>query len=175
MAEAGAPTPGAFETLRRFLHRVADLCEGASAIALGAVIILNGIAVFARYVLVDPIGWSEELMRFSLAWVTYLLVGPCLLRNEHMAMETLDVIRHEATKRLLLRFNLVVTALFSAIILWFSVPLLQRNWGQYTPVMEIRTFWPYFSVAFGCALLLLFSLAMLALSFTPRLHRGEDE
>jgi TRAP-type C4-dicarboxylate transport system permease small subunit len=163
------------ESLRRLLHSLADLLEGASAILLAAVIVLNGIAVFARYVLVDPIGWSEELMRFSLAWVTYLLVGPCLLRGEHMAMETLDVIRHEATRRMLTRFNLAVSAIFAATILWFAVPLLQRNWGQYTPVMEIRTFWPYFSVAFGCALLLLFSLAMLALSFTARLHRGEDE
>jgi len=163
------------ETLRRLLHRLADLCEGAGAIMLGVVIVLNGIAVFARYVLVDPVGWSEELMRFSLAWLTYLLVGPCLLRNEHMAMESLDALPPGTLKRLLLRFNLTVTALFAGTILWFSIPLLQRNWGQYTPVMEIRTFWPYFSVAFGCALLLLFSLAMIALSFTGRLHRGEDE
>ena len=165
----------AMEALRRWMTRLADLCEGASAIALGVVIVLNGIAVFARYVLVDPIGWSEELMRFSLAWVTYLLVGPCLFRNEHMAMETLDAIREGAFKRMLLRLNLAITALFAGTILWFSVPLLQRNWGQYTPVMEIRTFWPYFSVAFGCALLLLFSLAMIALSFAGRVHRTEDE
>jgi len=163
------------DSLRRLLHRLADLCEAASAIALGAVIVLNGIAVFARYVLVDPIGWSEELMRFSLAWVTYLLIGPCLLRNEHMAMETVDMIRDAAIKRMLLRTNLVINALFAGAIVWFSIPLLQRNWGQYTPVMEIRTFWPYLSVAFGCALFLVFNLAMLALSFSPKLHRGEDE
>jgi len=154
------------ESLRRGLTRLADLCEGASAIALGIVIVLNGIAVFARYVLVDPIGWSEELMRFSLAWVTYLLVGPCLFRNEHMAMESLDALPPGTLKRMLLRFNLTITALFAGTILWFAIPLLQRNWGQYTPVMEIRSFWPYLSV---------FSLAMIALSFTPRVHRGEDE
>lgn len=164
------------ESLRRGLTRLADLCEGASAIALGIVIILNAIAVFARYVLGDPIGWSEELMRFSLAWLTYLAVGPCLFRNEHMAMETLDMIRNEAAKRMLLRFNLAVTALFAGTILWFAIPLLQRNWRQFTPVMEIRTFWPYLSVALGCALLLIFALAMIVLSFTGRAHRdGDDE
>lgn len=162
------------QALRRGLTRLADLCEGASAIALGIVIILNAIAVFARYVLVDPIGWSEELMRFSLAWLTYLAVGPCLFRNEHMAMETIDMIRHEATKRLLLRVNLAVTAVFAGTILWFAIPLLQRNWRQFTPVMEIRTFWPYLSVALGCALLLIFALAMLALSFTGKAHRDDD-
>ena len=160
--------------LRRGLTRLADLCEGASAVALGAVIILNAIAVFARYVLVDPIGWSEELMRFSLAWLTYLAVGPCLFRNEHMAMETMDMIRNEAAKRMLLRFNLAVTAIFAGTILWFAVPLLQRNWNQFTPVLEIRTFWPYLSVALGCALLLIFALAMLALSFFGRAHRDDD-
>lgn len=164
------------EALRRGLTRLADICEGASAVALGIVIILNAIAVFARYVLGDPIGWSEELMRFSLAWLTYFAVGPCLFRNEHMAMETLDAIRNEAVKRMLLRFNLAVTALFAGTILWFAIPLLQRNWRQFTPVMEIRTFWPYLSVALGCALLLIFALAMIALSFTGRAHRdGDDE
>jgi TRAP-type C4-dicarboxylate transport system permease small subunit len=162
------------EILRRCLTRLADLCEGASAIALGIVIILNAIAVFARYVLVDPIGWSEELMRFSLAWLTYLAVGPCLFRNEHMAMETLDMIRNAAMKRMLMRFNLAVTALFAGTILWFAIPLLQRNWNQFTPVMEIRTFWPYLSVALGCALLLIFSLAMIVLSFTGKAHRDND-
>jgi len=163
------------ETLRRGLTRLADLCESASAVALGFVIILNAIAVFARYVLVDPIGWSEELMRFSLAWLTYLAVGPCLFRNEHMAMETLDMIRNAAVKRMLLRFNLTVTAVFAGAILWFSIPLLQRNWRQFTPVMEIRTFWPYLSVALGCALLLIFALSMIALSFTGRAHRDGDD
>ena len=162
------------EVLRRWLTRLADLCEGASAIALGAVIVLNAIAVFQRYVLVDPIGWSEELMRFSLAWLTYLAVGPCLFRNEHMAMETLDAIRNEAARRMLLRFNLAVTALFAGTILWFAIPLLQRNWRQFTPVLEIRTFWPYLSVALGCALLLVFALAMLVLSFSGRAHRADD-
>jgi len=164
------------EILRRSLTRLADLCEGASAVALGAVIVLNAIAVFQRYVLTDPIGWSEELMRFSLAWLTYLAIGPCLFRNEHMAMETLDAIRNEAVKRMLLRFNLAVTALFAGTILYFAIPLLQRNWRQFTPVMEIRTFWPYLSVALGCALLLVFALAMIVLSFTGRAHRdGDDE
>ena len=161
--------------LRRFLTGLADLCEGASAVALAGVIVLNAIAVFARYVLVDPIGWSEELMRFSLAWLTYLAVGPCLMRNEHMAMETIDMIRAEALKRMLLRFNLLVSAMFAAAILWFSLPLLQRNWNQFTPVMEIRTFWPYLSVALGCALLLVFSLGMIVLSFAGDPHRREEE
>lgn len=161
--------------LRRGLTRLSDLCEGAGAVILSVIIVLNAVAVFARYVLVDPIGWSEELMRFSLAWLTYLAVGPCLFRNEHMAMETLDVIRNEALKRMLLRFNLAVTALFAGTILWFAVPLLQRNWNQFTPVMEIRTFWPYLSVALGCGLLLLFALAMIALSFTGRVHRDDDD
>lgn len=160
--------------LRRALTRLADLCESASAVALAAVIVLNAIAVFARYVLVDPIGWSEELMRFSLAWLTYLAVGPCLFRNEHMAMETMDVIRNEAVKRLLLRTNLAVTALFAGTILWFAIPLLQRNWNQFTPVLEIRTFWPYLSVALGCTLLLIFALAMFVLSFFGRAHRDDD-
>lgn len=160
--------------LRQGITRLADLCEGASAIALAAVIVLNAIAVFNRYVLADPIGWSEELMRFSLAWLTYLAVGPCLFRNEHMAMETIDMIRNEAAKRMLLRFNLTVTAVFAGTILWFAIPLLQRNWNQRTPVLEIRTFWPYFSVALGCALLLIFALAMLALSFTGKAHRDDD-
>ncbi len=163
------------EPLRRGLTRLADFCEGASAIALAIVIVLNAIAVFARYVLGDPIGWSEELMRFSLAWLTYLAIGPCLFRNEHMAMETLDMIRNAAVKRMLLRFNLTVTAVFAGAILWFAIPLLQRNWRQFTPVMEIRTFWPYLSVALGCTLLLIFSVAMIALSFTDRAHRAEDE
>jgi TRAP-type transport system small permease protein len=164
------------EVLRKSLTRLADLCEGASAVALGAVIVLNAIAVFQRYVLTDPIGWSEELMRFSLAWLTYLAIGPCLFRNEHMAMETLDAIRNEAVKRMLLRFNLAVTALFAGTILYFAIPLLERNWRQFTPVMEIRTFWPYLSVALGCALLLIFALAMFVLSFTGSAHRnGDDE
>jgi TRAP-type C4-dicarboxylate transport system permease small subunit len=161
--------------LRRALTLISDICEGAGAVVLAVVIVINAIAVFTRYVLVDPIGWSEELMRYSLAWLTYLLVAPCLFRNEHMAMETLDVIRNEAIKRALIRTNLAVTFVFSISILWFAIPLLQRNWNQYTAVLEIRSFWPYLSVFLGCALLALYCVAMFILSFgREKLHRAED-
>ena len=138
------------------------------------VILLNAYAVFARYVLFDPVGWSEEAMRYSLAWLTFLMVGPALFRNEHMAVETVDAVRHAGVRLWLVRISLLSTAIFAATIIWFSIPLLQRNWHNVTPVMEIRFFWAYVSVAFGCFLLLLYSVAML---FPPaaRPTRQKDE
>lgn len=159
--------------LRRLLDRLTAVCETAAASLLAVVILLNAYAVFARYILHAPVGWSEEAMRYGLVWLTFLMVAPALFRNEHMAVETVDIVRHAGVKLWIVRISLISTAVFAATIIWFSIPLLKRNWNNVTPVMEIRFFWAYVSVAFGCALLILYSVVMLLLGRHP--YRQRDE
>lgn len=159
--------------LRRLLDHLTTVCETVAAACLAVVILLNAWAVFARYVLHDPVGWSEEAMRYGIVWLTFLTIGPALFRNEHMAVETVDIVRHAGLKLWIVRISLISTAIFAITIIWFSIPLLKRNWHNVTPVMEIRFFWAYVSVAVGCGLLVVYSLAMLLLGRQP--YRQRDE
>ncbi|WP_373050372.1 TRAP transporter small permease, partial [Thalassovita aquimarina] len=74
--------------------------EAVAAILLIAVIAMNLAQVFFRYVLVDPISWSEETMRYTTTWMVMLAAAPALLRREHMEVSLFDSVRSERLRRL---------------------------------------------------------------------------
>ncbi|MDR0440242.1 MAG: TRAP transporter small permease [Candidatus Accumulibacter sp.] len=57
-------------------------------LALFAVIIVSvSLQVFYRYVLNDPLTWSEELARFSFMWMVFLGLGLAERDDQHIAVD----------------------------------------------------------------------------------------
>ena len=57
-------------------------------LALFAVIIVCvSLQVFFRYVLNDPLTWSEELARFSFMWMVFLCLGLAERDDQHIAVD----------------------------------------------------------------------------------------
>lgn len=70
--------------------RVIDAVVEAGAAALMACIaVLVICGVFYRYVLVDPIVWTEEVARLCLVWVTFLGMYLAYRRGEHIVLTVL--------------------------------------------------------------------------------------
>src|SRR5262249_28045333 len=116
--------------------------------------------VFARYVLDRAPGWSEELSRYLMMWVT-LLGGAAVLRSGgHIAVTAL-------LDWLPRRFHGVVLALRDLallaarfVLLWFGWRYAELNAVQETAALEIRKSIVYAALPLGAAL----TLAMLVLA-----------
>ena len=70
--------------------KLANMTEIVAAVLLVAVIVMNLAQVFYRYVLVDPLSWSEETMRYSTTWMVMLAGSSALFRGEHMVISLFD-------------------------------------------------------------------------------------
>ncbi|WP_114964630.1 TRAP transporter small permease [Alkalilacustris brevis] len=140
------------------LHRIARLVEFVTAVPLvaaGAVMV--GVvlaATFFRYVLNDPLTWSEELARYLMIWIGLVGASVTLRHGEH--------IRITAIRNLLPRPLRLIGDLFVAgAIGWFLWVMMIEGWAaaerggrQMSPALGISMLWPLLAVPVAGALML---------------------
>jgi TRAP-type C4-dicarboxylate transport system permease small subunit len=139
------------------LERLLDVLVGAMILVMAATIIWQ---VFARYVLDAAPGWSEELARFLMIWVT-LLGGAAVLRGGgHIAVTAL-------LDWLPSRFHGVVLALRDLALLAALLVLARYGWDyaalnavQESAALEIRKSIIYAALPLGAVL----TMALLVLA-----------
>ncbi len=124
---------------------------------------VNFLGVFYRYVLRDPIGWTEEGMRYAVVWATFLAASAALYRGEHMVMNLFESLAVAWLKWVLHILGLLAIAAFCIIVISEGLPLAIHNWKQVSPTMNIPMFWPYVAVSVGLILMLLKTIALLLL------------
>ncbi|MEO3427436.1 TRAP transporter small permease [Pelagibius sp. CAU 1746] len=135
--------------------RLANLTEILAAILLVAVIAMNLAQVFFRYVLVDPLSWSEETMRYSTTWMVFLAAGPALFRGEHMVINLFSDLRSAGLRRLAQRAVLICIGAFCVLLMWQGFPAAIDNMRQVSPAVRIPMTIPYLAIPVGATLMLI--------------------
>ena len=142
------------------LERLLDGLVASMILVMAAAIVWQ---VFARYVLDRAPGWSEELSRYLMMWVT-LLGGAAVLRGGgHIAVTALlDWLPRRAHGPILLLRDLAMAAAL-AVLLWFGWRYAELNAVQESAALELPKSLVYAALPIGAALtLLLLVLARLA-------------
>ena len=144
--------------IAKLLHRIARLVEYVTAaplIAAGAVMVVVVLAAtFSRYVLNNPITWSEELARYLMIWIGLVGASVTMRHGEH--------IRITAIRILLPRPLRLIGDLFvAAAIGWFLWVMMVEGWAaaerggrQMSPALGISMMWPLLSVPMAGGLML---------------------
>ncbi len=125
-------------------------------IIIGLMFIMTAI-VFAqilfRYVFNIPLGWSEELARFSFVWVSCLGASALMQVREHI---NVTVFTDAFPKRLRTACVLLANICALACIYYFfigGVELAQNEWGQLAPALQIPMGWVYVAIPVSAALM----------------------
>jgi TRAP-type C4-dicarboxylate transport system permease small subunit len=142
------------------LERLLDVLVGAMILVMAATIIWQ---VFARYVLDAAPGWSEELARFLMIWVT-LLGGAAVLRSGgHISVTALlDRVPERLRGPLLAARDLALVAAL-AVLIRYGWGYAEINAVQESPALEIPKSIIYAALPLGAVLMmLLLVLARLA-------------
>lgn len=157
-------------TLTLWLTRLCRAMEALVALLLAVLIAVNLTAVFFRYGLNDSLVWTEETLRYTMIWIAMVGGAAALFRNEHMGVDLLVMMDIPWLTRLVRAVILIIVGIFAVLLLWYAVPMAERNMAQVSPAARIPMVWPYLAVVVGAAGLLinaLGSLALLALNAPP--------
>ena len=117
------------------------------------IIVINLLQVFYRYVLFDPLGWTEEAMRYSVAWMTFLVAGAVLFRSEQLSIDVFGRMLPPALRRAQSIFILLAICSFCIVLVVYGWPLAMRNLNQVSPSARIPMIVPYISVVAGGVLI----------------------
>ncbi len=155
--------------------RLANLTENIAAVLLIAVIVMNLAQVIFRYVIVDPLSWSEETMRYSTTWMVLLAGSSALFRGEHMAISLFDNVRSERLRFFVRQLVFVCIALFCILLMWEGFPAAILNARQVSPATRIPMVIPYLAIPVGAALMLIKVLCLMVLPEDVFMKEEQEE
>jgi TRAP-type C4-dicarboxylate transport system permease small subunit len=143
--------------------------EGIGALLMLAIVVMNFLQVFFRYVLFDPLGWTEEAMRYSVVWMTFLVAGAVLWRGEQLSIDLFSGLLPAWLRRAQSILILLLVAAFCLLLVVYGWPQAVRNVRQLSPSAQIPMIVPYISVVVG-GLLMLAKAVCLMIVDPERVH-----
>ncbi len=140
---------------------------GLAAVAMAAIVAIMTVQIFYRYVLNDSLIWAEEMCRYLLMAMTFLLIGPAFERGD---MATVQFFVNALPRRVGLALVVAVYLLvigFLLIISYFGYRYATFNGHFAMPAVDfiasavlgrsvsgvMTMYWIYLLIPLGCLLL----------------------
>jgi len=147
----------------RSLLGVTRLLEAIGAAIILAAVVLNVAQVVFRYFLVDPLSWTEEVMRYGMGWVTFLVGAAAVFRGEETTAGLFDNARSRLLRRGLHLIKLACTAGFALVLVVYGLPFALGAANQLSAAAQIPMIWAYLSIGIGGILMILMCVGLLFL------------
>ncbi|MBI4506659.1 MAG: TRAP transporter small permease, partial [Chloroflexi bacterium] len=114
--------------------------------------------VFQRYVLNQSVGWSDELLRLLLVWITFLGGAIAFGRGTHLGMNLIERWLPRRTLRLLNAAVFLLIMVFAAVLLWQGVIATRTAFGQMFTMTNIPVGWQYLAAPTAAAMMLIYGV-----------------
>ena len=144
------------------LVRLCDVVEKSIKVIMAALIagmvVLIAAQVGFRYVLNEPLAWTEEVARHLMIWAGLLGAAVAYRHKGHLGMDILVMHLSKPWRR---GVEMIVQALsigFFGILVIHGIPLVERTMRQFSSAIRIPMGYIYASIPVGSALILLFAM-----------------
>jgi TRAP-type C4-dicarboxylate transport system permease small subunit len=161
---------------------------GLAAVIMAAIVLIMSAQIFFRYVLNDSLIWAEEMCRYLLMIMTFLLLGPAFERGD---MATAEFFVHALPRRIghvVLVAVYLLVVVFLVIISYFGYRYATFNGNFAMPAVDfvasallgrqvsgvMAMYWIYLLIPVGCLLLAAhFAVALLREVRAALRHRDD--
>jgi TRAP-type C4-dicarboxylate transport system permease small subunit len=151
--------------LLRALTRFDHLLARAEAVVLITLVAVMTLIVFLqvvyRYVLIQPLHWSEELARYLFIWLSILGATLGLQKRGHFGLDFFYRMLSDQKRRFLQFLIHLLVGSVILVILIQGVKLVQATVLQKSPAMGISMGWAYACLPVGAGLMVIHLLAIL--------------
>jgi TRAP-type C4-dicarboxylate transport system permease small subunit len=137
---------------------IAKIEAGAIVLLVSALTAVTFAQVVTRYVLNNPLIWSEELARYLFVWVSMIGAALALRDGGHFGLDLL-LRKVPALRPALAGAVTIVTALFLAVLLKSGIDETVLASNQFAMTLPMRMQWAYLALPVGAGLML-FHLAI---------------
>lgn len=139
------------------------------AAAKGSIVVISVLMVAVtlaqvifRYVLEDPLPWSEELARYCFVWIVFLGGAIGLERGIHLGV---DLFVNLLPPKLRTGLDILSNALigcFAAAVVYASYPVINMNMLQHSPAMGVQMAWIYIAIPTSMVLIVIIIIERIA-------------
>lgn len=123
--------------------------------SLIAVVILVILQVFFRYVIHASLGWSEEIARYALIWITWISTSYAVRKHSHIRVEFIKDMFSDKVKKYI---EFIVLSLWFLLALFLAVEgtklvMTIYGTGQVSPSTQLPIWFIYMAVPIGGTLM----------------------
>jgi len=147
------------------MHRLIRACDALEkvvkilmAILIGTMVVLIGSQVGFRYLLNEPLAWTEEVARHLMIWSALLGAAVAYRHKGHLGMDILVMQLSRPWRRIVEMVLQVLSIGFFGVLVVHGIPLVDRTMRQLSSAVRIPMGYIYASIPVGAALILLFAM-----------------
>src|SRR5207244_11708001 len=111
--------------------------EAVAAVLMATMCIIVFLGVFFRYVLSDPLTWTEEIARLCLVWITFLGTYLAYRRNLHISIDVVRERLSRSAQRIIHLIVLVLVGMFMTMLVIQGAHYSQAFLGSDTPLLGV--------------------------------------
>jgi C4-dicarboxylate transporter DctQ subunit len=144
-------------TFLRAVTKIDNLLAKTEAAVIIAMVVVMTVVVFLqvvyRYVLAQPLHWSEELARYLFVWLSILGATLGLQRRGHFGLDVFFRMFPRKMKQSMGFFIYFLIGAVIFVILVQGITLVEKTASQESPAMGISMSWAYACLPVGGALM----------------------
>ena len=145
------------KTLGNIIGKIAGVIdrveEAILCVLLAETVIVGFLQIFFRFVLRAPLPWSEELLRMSFIWVTFIGAGLGMSRHSHVSVDFFSSLLPVGFQRWLKVISDIIILAFIVFLSHLSILFvgMAAEFGTISAAMEVPMAIPYsgFIIAFS--------------------------
>lgn len=130
------------------------------SLGLGVLTCLGLAQVVWRYVLGEPLIWSEEVIRYALIWTVFLGAGITIKKGLLAAVEVVSQLGPQPLRKVLGGLSIVICAAFWGVLLAYGLLILDAVQGMVSGALEMPMPLVYLAIPVGAGIALINTLAV---------------
>jgi TRAP-type C4-dicarboxylate transport system permease small subunit len=141
------------------LFEVMDRCiNWFLAMLMAGMVAIVSAQVWYRFILNDPLSWSEEAARYLFVWISFMGAAAGVRYQVHLGIDLMEKILPAGSYRMVVIFVNLIIQVFLLMIIYWGFKILGVIQFQESPSMHISMRYPYMAVPMGSIFMLINSL-----------------
>ncbi|MFO7712949.1 TRAP transporter small permease [Desulfosarcina sp.] len=138
------------------------------ALLMAGMVVIISAQVWYRFILNDPLSWSEEAGRYLFVWISFLGAAAGVRYQVHLGIDLMDkLLPPEVYRWVIVLVNLIIQ-IFLVMIIYWGFKILGIIQFQESPSMHISMRYPYMAVPVGGIFMLINSLRIMVAALQNR-------
>lgn len=138
------------------------------AFLMAGMVVIISAQVWCRFILNDPLSWSEEAGRYLFVWISFMGAAAGVRYQVHLGIDLMDkLLSPRAYRYVVVLVNLIIQ-IFLIMIIYWGFKILGIIQFQESPSMNISMKYPYMAVPVGGIFMLINSLRVMVAALQNR-------
>jgi len=143
---------------------------------VGLTIIVGTMQVISRFVFSSPLSWSEEFIRYSFIWITFLGASLAVKNNAHASITVFVQLLPGIFHKILNALANLLCLLFSIMVVkeGIAIMMIQLQTNQLTAAMQIPIAYIFLSIPLSAGIMVIyFLIQFFAVFSSEKGNKGE--